>query len=598
MKIYSDIVEKYYNYKQDNTLIIADDIMVKDGVACGDFVPLIGELDEGIMEFKFVIKGCILCKAVANFLCEKYSCKDIDKTIEELKLLINKIKCNREYLLDMFDVHELANRFQCLYSPFEMLYSFATQLKNKKFETYEREDTLQSMDCDACVVTGDMNWGGRNETVKKKVEVKRYSVQYKKDWGTVSKLYLNADERELLKELYVEMTDIDFEYLRREKMEQTVYSNLIKNHIDISTNINWKNIIYQIQRQHIVKGEVERIKKYITNNDLKLYMVKGGYNNQLYTDKDVRVHLDYDFVAMSNRDAFYFASHLFDLGYTVENGIFSNFSLKMIENNGKTLYSGHYHVQKVFNSQYKLVFDVNFPGFPMGRVDLFFPQIVDKHISDEDQFVITLCHVFKHKVVFMKDINDIYLMLKKRNLNYGVLKKRLEENKLQDSVSILLMYIFENYDLDNELKSRLTKELDLDLNLKLKNWPFDSEKVLDVKKHDLQERMKTMVDNQRVYLYPLAIFKKFQELDEDTIEIFKQHGYDIQILDENVCQIHMASIDYYIFGMGIFIDTYLDVTNISRNDIRLEVTKIMQSIDANDMYDIPYEVNPLEKWYF
>lgn len=596
MKLYSDIVEKYADYIQNNFLI-ADDVMMKDGVACGDYVTILGELDDGIMEFKIGVEGCKLCKAAANYLYEKYNNKDINYIIDETSALIRKIKDNQGILLDMFEVSELQNRFQCLYSPFEMLNAFAIQLKNKTVEIFEKEDTLGQLDCDACVVTGSVNWTGKENNVKKRPEEPVYPTEYKKNWGRVAKAYINDDEVQLLKKLYRDMTDEDFEYIRHGKMAQMIYSNLIKNQVDISSNPVWKNIIYQIHRKYIVQGEVERINTFISDNNLKIYSVKGGYNNELYTGKDVRVHLDYDYIAMSNRDAFYFANHLFANGYTIASGIFS---LKKIEMDGRTMYSGHYHVRKIFNSQYKLVVDVNFPGFPMGRIDLFFPTISDGHITDEDQLIVTLCHAFKHKNVYMKDINDIYLMVKKRKLDYSAIKKRIDENKLQDYASILFAYIFQNYDLNDEIKGKLTKELDLDLELivQKENWPFDGDEALEVKKNDLNERLKSGVDNQRLYLFPLAIFKKFQELNEEDINLIREQGYDIELLDENICRINIEGIKFVLLGIGIFMDTYSNVSNLGRKRIRCIVTEILDLIDAGDIHDIPYELDEMKVWYF
>ena len=40
--------------------------------------------------------------------------------------------------------------------------------------------------------------------------------------------------------------------------------------------------------------------------------------------------------------------------------------------------------------------------------------------------MITLCHAFKHRDVPMKDLNDLYLMMQKRELDYEYILQRIQ----------------------------------------------------------------------------------------------------------------------------------------------------------------------------
>lgn len=402
---YSKMVEKYAALEED-IFLIPDDIMEKDGVACGDYVTLLGERNEDIIEFKFKIDGCELCKASANYLFEKYSGKDINYILESLGKWLKEIKTDNNVLLKFFGVEELKGRFQCLYFPVEMLFAFVQKLANSSDIVLKQFDTSVKLECDACVVSSSVNWSGKEENVVEREAEKEYSTEFKEKWGKCSKTYLNDSEIALLKDLNENITEEDYAYLRKEKMSQMVYYNLLKNNIDTKRNAVWKDIIYRIHRKYIVQSEIEKVYDYISDENLKIYKVKGANSGDLYEGDGIRVHLDYDFVATSAKDAFKLANYLVKNDFMITRGVFS---LKKIKVNNLDTYSGHFHLQKILNSQYRIVVDVNFPGFPMGRVDLFYPIVEDNKIIDEDQLLITLCHAYKHRNVYMKDINDIYI---------------------------------------------------------------------------------------------------------------------------------------------------------------------------------------------
>ena len=43
--------------------------------------------------------------------------------------------------------------------------------------------------------------------------------------------------------------------------------------------------------------------------------------------------------------------------------------------NGNIRFSGHFHLRKVLHNQFEVVIDINYPGFPLGRIDLYNPLL-------------------------------------------------------------------------------------------------------------------------------------------------------------------------------------------------------------------------------
>ena len=55
--------------------------------------------------------------------------------------------------------------------------------------------------------------------------------------------------------------------------------------------------------------------------------------------------------------------------------------------------------------------------------------------------MITLCHAFKHRDVPMKDLNDLYLMMQKRELDYEYILQRIQLYGLEFYASMLFGFI-------------------------------------------------------------------------------------------------------------------------------------------------------------
>ena len=101
-----------------------------------------------------------------------------------------------------------------------------------------------------------------------------------------------------------------------------------------------------------------------------------------------------------------------------------------------------------------MVIDVNMGGFPLGRTGIIQCNKVGK-IELEDLICITVSHLFKHEHAFMKDINDLFYLLRSAELNQNLLCEKLERYELLNLFKVA--YCF------------LKKELHLSIEINIKN---------------------------------------------------------------------------------------------------------------------------------
>lgn len=141
-------------------------------------------------------------------------------------------------------------------------------------------------------------------------------------------------------------------------------------------------------------------------------------------------------------------------GFTIRPNLFS---IKNMNYKGEDVVTGHFHLQKIIDDMYMFELDITFPGFPINRVDIFYPKLNNNEISIEDQIIVTLLHLFKHSNIYMKDINDLYYMLN-REINLKYLKEKIDEYKLNEFLSVAVMYISKEYPINAE---RIKKIIDL-----------------------------------------------------------------------------------------------------------------------------------------
>ena len=589
MIFYSNEIKKYSSILQEG-IILPDNIMLREGIACGDAIELSGEINDNIVLFHMKSKGCILSKAACNYLYMHLSGLEVHEAYKKCLMMTTKWKKSRESFLRLWGLPRRYDLFDCLFSPFQVLKDFLNTMITSPELSYLRSDSLSNLDCDACVSSARINWTGKPEkTIQPKPSMK-YSTEYHRKWGIASKVCLTDEEKQALSTVYSQMKDEDFDFLVHEKMLWAVYSNFERNNVPIEHDQRFKMIVYPLHRQYIVKREIPIIKKFITDENLKAYFIKGARSEALYPKDFYRIHLDYDLICLEEDSAFRLCNYLYTRGYRMFSGVFS---LKWIDEDGKKVCSGHYHMQKILDAQFRLVVDISFPAFPMGRIALFHPEIINGEIRAEDLFLVTVCHTFKHRNVFMKDINDVYMMMCKYNMDSIYLKKRISDCGLDDEVSLLFSYISRNYGIPEFFCKDLYSNPDIYKDYP--DWPYNEQSVYNIKRDNLAQRLLKGKDYPRTYLFPILITVQLIKLDE-ALDVLRDKGVVVKY-SENILQILSHGIEFYLFPMGLFMDSDSSVSDFGRESVRFAATEIWQLLGNLEYYELPYAIRQIDKWY-
>ncbi|PGV66243.1 hypothetical protein COD94_06405 [Bacillus cereus] len=591
--IYSSKVLKYAGLKQDKFLL-PDKIAIREGVSCGDKIALIGEVNNEILEFKiFVINGCILCKAISNYLYEKYNNQNIRSAINECQKWINDMYSTENVLNDLFDYELYGKDKNCVLKPIELFLNFIKDLEKQGNDFCDVRDTSGDLACDACVKTSGINWSGVDAKYKNKGEKlynKEFSTEYMKDWYRLGKVVLQKDEVELLKQKCKNITDDDINFIANEKIMAPIYSNICDNNLlEYATDQRWRMLENQIHHKSIIKKEIDMISNYLREEGMGPYFIKGFQNDKLYKSENTRVYCDYDLVCLSSTDALKFGNFLFANDYHMIPGIFS---LKKIKRNSTEEYSGHYHVMKVIEDKINLIIDVSFPGYPIGRIDILYPTIKNNEISHEDQFIISLCHLFKHAELAIKDINDIYMILNSGRLNFVILKEKLTENSLLFFFSLVLNFIYLNYQLSNEVKEKISKSIKIDFSIceNFPEWPYNRESFYKSKKYDLEKRLETSEDISRIHLFPLAMFRECISIGDEYYQKKIIENYESSYICDGIFSVIKDNFCFYVTDMGIFLDSNLKVFEIGRKKYREAIKELLNYLEVNEIMELPFAV--------
>lgn len=255
---------------------------------------------------------------------------------------------------------------------------------------------------------------------------------------------------------------------------------------------------------------------------------------------------------------------------------------------GKETVTGHFHVQKIIDDMYMFELDITFPGFPINRVDIFYPKLNNNEISIEDQIIVTLLHLFKHSNIYMKDINDLYYMLNRR-INLKYLKEKIDEYKLNEFLSVAVMYISKEYPIDEKNFEKIIELFKIDRQIlnKYPKWPYDSEMHLKIKKKDFEKRTQSQKEADRKYLFPAVIF--VNKYNFNDIESLKQSNeFKFKKILDNIYEIVFEDYTFYLTSIGIFIDNYINTEKLSRRKCLEILEKFLKYINKNDFYDVSY----------
>ena len=577
-------------------LIMPSHIVMKDGLACGDSVTLLYDFEDGLMNFNMISNGCKCCEPMCRHLQKVANgkpCSAITKICNDIGLKLEK----GEGIEGIDDVVKM-DRLGCYMSPISILRECSMERTSAGEENNEKINLyVDKLDCDACATRENVSWlYQKPRHIHGQYEI---SENKRKILMRLGRLNIHDISRNEAIQLYESLGEAEFEFMEEYKLMPMVYQNLKKlEAIDLHDN-RWRLLIYQYQRTRMAKSEVDKVNKFISDKKLKAYWVKGAFTKNLYAEPQMRNLTDFDLLVLNEIDAFTI------IGWLLENdfNIFpDSFSLKKTVKGDEESYTGHLHVQKIINLQFRLIIDVNFTGFPMIRVASYVPIASEQGLALESLIVVALCHLFKHKEVFLKDINDLFIMLSQNKYSLDVLKKEIEKNGLGELFSVVLKFIKQDYvisDNSSMIYAVFEEYKELMDRVNLREWPYSEDDVRRIKTVYFEKYIEDQVDTQRVYLYPTLIFKKVINVDKFVNKIKQCEFYEKIIrmsrLTDLIYRIQIGYIFLIVTPVGIFLEMRENYEESMKTEIRKYLKRIVE-VSGSEIMDIPYAIAFEERW--
>lgn len=583
-------------------IIAPDTVAHSDGLACGDHLSIELSLINDKCEFNVHADGCLLCRASTRYMINLLN----EKSIQEIRNMTADFlsALNETYtyieILGPWQTYQIPeDRKECVVSPWRLLIAAIDSLPT----VCSTDRKLTPLACDACVQSHRITWNIEN-SVKTSMDVISQFTQFLKDlhqldlpvdfhWQPLGKCVLSPSSLKRLQLALEHCGEQDMNAIKKMRLPALLYNNLLT--IDSIPKDHGISLLVKRQRirHYVSQREIAKIEEMIHLQNWRILPVKGAVTSKLYISPAIRPHLDYDFVAASMEESFALASWLMSVrGFRFVIGGSVPFSLKVIvDHTGREVLSGHFHLEKIIYDKYQVVIDINFPGFPLSRTSLFQPTFAKNEPSWEEQLVITLCHIFKHEFVFMKDINDAYLLLKSKKVNKQLLANHLKQHNLEFFYQLLIAFLEQDYNIPAEREFVFNKK---NLNILIinwllkKRWPYSRKahfyaKAIDLVirnnvRHGLLGAFRELIRqsfgtnkkevkgvfsrklgvplNTRLYLFPVAIFNRYLLLKDmqsegETAFIAKKDT----VVSEHLVIVNHGEIRIVVTAMGLFLPT-------------------------------------------
>lgn len=597
----------YYNDKNFKKIIVVPDIIVEsEGLACGDKLTLALSERENKILFNITSQGCRICTASSNFLMEKLSGKSDSEIHQFIDEFLNEKYDSSLKWMEWVPLE----RKDCIRTPFKLLGKALISSRPQ----CDIRNSAELLACDACVKSFRINWREEKREEKKKNFMnliwKINSLDNKMEikLQRLGKCNLSKKEIAELKDLMKNLNKKLYKQIKKLRLSMLYHNNLKK-----YSNYSQSNEVSLLAKKQIVSKnisifEINKINQHIKEKKWQISKVKGSKTSDYYDEGLYRTHLDYDYVANEIKDGLLFINYLINQkGFKFVTGGSVPFSLKIVDDyNQQETLTGHLHLEKIIQDSFQIVIDINLGGFPLGRSGVV--KLNEKNIiSIEEQFIITLCHIFKHEKVFMKDINDIYYLLKSGEIDYGKLLELIALNNLEYYFYILMEYMKINFEISDIEKYKSIKAKLL-YKIPGNHWPYSRKKQFWIKFFDTMSRsinkngfikgskegyrqvigkklkgIKTKKysainsqKNSRTYLYPAVIFKESINLKE----LKKEHRY-VEVLKDHMFSYKGRGTKLIISSFGIFITQ--ENMNESKDRVLVEddIKKILSILKIN-----------------
>ncbi|GHV38873.1 hypothetical protein FACS1894187_18190 [Synergistales bacterium] len=554
-----------------------------DGLACGDSIRLELSVENSAVYFKFSGYFCDTAKKVSDYL--ESNCNGLN--LEKLSVKLNKL--SEEVLSNKDNLKHRSCAFAPISSLREALDKFMTD------DMFQPGETANPLACDACVRVLPINWN----VLPVKPLTKSPTRIHKRDNDDseatllrLGKCVLSENEQAEFAELLKNTKDIN--RIKKLRLVVPYFNNAFKYGIGLPGKLK-SLAVKQIISMTATRLEITKIDEFITENGLSITAVKGTHTANLYPTGTFRTHMDYDYLASKQYDAFIMIDQLINvLGYKfISNGSVP-YSYKVIkDDSGREVLTAHIHLEKIVQNRFQVIVDINFGGFPLGRTSIINIK-KGNTVSLEEQVCITLSHVFKHGTVYVKDINDLFYLLNSR-LDFSRLSELISKNDLDFLFAVVLVHLRKAYGYDVPVKIKNY----LPLCHLLLNWPYSAKAQYSVQRLDnffrcvkqfglfrgfaemnaqirdcgqiASDAYATIcpVLNTRVYLNPLVLFTSLNSLSE-----LKSNPEYSQIKDSELYRYN----DLLVTPNGVFLIN--SERQFSKSRIESDVNVILRQINA------------------
>lgn len=456
---------------------ISDIIVNSGGVACGESLSVEAYRDDNKLYFKFLSNACTVATNVAKYLETELSGCDEDKIIGEVKRLLQyDFKRTEKWIFNY-----LPERERCVFAPIEVL---QTILLGNHLSQCNLEDN-KLLACDACVRVRTLNWGKTTHS-RKILKLRDFASELsnleKEGYDYFQKMGLCVQNDLSLFKRLASVDQNDFSVIKQLRLAAPYYNNARRYNLAIDDKIKGLAVKQQISLL-VAKHEIDVVEKYIEEHALNVGLVKGGKTSIFYPKGDIRPHMDFDYLATNFKDAFQLISYLLNKrNFKLVVGGSVPISLKCVDGGGgQEELTGHIHLEKILQDRYQIVIDINMGAFPMGRTGVIKIKNA-RDITLEEITCITTAHLFKHENAFMKDINDLYYILKSGQIKYDVLKENLIRYGLQNYWGVAIHFMNVHMGCKDSFDIKMSPFISY---LGKRNWPFSAKAHFFVKMADL-----------------------------------------------------------------------------------------------------------------
>ena len=574
----------------DITLLAPEYVAESDGMACGDQLCIHSYMKDEKVYFAFTGNACSVSLESASYLSSVLSGKTKDQILTEIETIMEKS-------FELFP--KMGVRKDCSLTPVKLLQEV---LANEGKSCDLEELNKGALACDACVSMRRINWNRKKDKRKKKTEteVLKEMENNKDEWEIkLQKLGLCVLDEEEQRELNALMLDLPltvFQKIKKLRLAAPYYNNVIKYGLFMNPDIK-ELVTKQIVSLKVAEKEIDIIDRYIEQHNLMIIPVKGATTQKYYVDKMFRAHMDFDYLSSTIKDAADLVCFLMnERSFHITLGGSVPFSFKsVLDENGEEQITGHIHLEKIMQDRYQVIVDINMCGFPLGRTGVI--KFDNENLVDIEELVcITLAHLFKHDIAYIKDINDLYYLLNVPSLNKEKLEKILERYGMEDLFHIAYQFIHDHMGLR---ECTLIYDTGNVYPHYVEDWPFNKVSHYIVQRDNLISTCKKQFGenegyeeamcqicgvnsslpgkkylplcqflNTRYYLYPIVFFSHYINMELKELQGFKAIISGALYMFE----------DIVILPFGMFV-LQSDEKAISREMIESQIKRIIEILD-------------------